>query len=69
MKGGAKEYWFVLTAESLSWFKDDEVRSLVITSLRRVFYFSVFQPIVLDFCSLAAVLNKKGPRKSHCVQH
>lgn len=27
MKGGAKEYWFVLTAESLSWFKDDEVSS------------------------------------------
>lgn len=26
MKGGSKEYWFVLTAESLSWFKDDEVR-------------------------------------------
>lgn len=25
MKGGAKEYWFVLTAESLSWYKDDEV--------------------------------------------
>ncbi|XP_066532503.1 dynamin 3a isoform X2 [Hoplias malabaricus] len=24
MKGGAKEYWFLLTAESLSWFKDDE---------------------------------------------
>ncbi|XP_015211931.2 dynamin 3a isoform X3 [Lepisosteus oculatus] len=24
IKGGAKEYWFVLTAESLSWFKDDE---------------------------------------------
>ncbi|XP_077580530.1 dynamin-1-like [Stigmatopora nigra] len=24
MKGGAKEYWFVLTAESISWFKDDE---------------------------------------------
>uniref|UniRef100_A0A667YWD7 Interferon-induced GTP-binding protein Mx n=1 Tax=Myripristis murdjan TaxID=586833 RepID=A0A667YWD7_9TELE len=24
MKGGAKEYWFVLTAESLSWYKDDE---------------------------------------------
>ncbi|KAG7227292.1 hypothetical protein INR49_000296 [Caranx melampygus] len=28
MKGGAKEYWFVLTAESLSWFKDDEVSDL-----------------------------------------
>jgi len=26
IKGGAKEYWFVLTAESVSWFKDDEVR-------------------------------------------
>ncbi|KAK1165047.1 hypothetical protein AOXY_G13471 [Acipenser oxyrinchus oxyrinchus] len=24
IKGGAKEYWFVLSAESLSWFKDDE---------------------------------------------
>ncbi|XP_039979131.1 dynamin-1-like [Xiphias gladius] len=24
MKGGAKEYWFVLTAETLSWYKDDE---------------------------------------------
>uniref|UniRef100_UPI0037E77080 dynamin 3a isoform X2 n=1 Tax=Semicossyphus pulcher TaxID=241346 RepID=UPI0037E77080 len=26
MKGGAKEYWFILTAESLSWFKDEEER-------------------------------------------
>uniref|UniRef100_A0A2I2YQF5 dynamin GTPase n=1 Tax=Gorilla gorilla gorilla TaxID=9595 RepID=A0A2I2YQF5_GORGO len=25
MKGGSKEYWFVLTAESLSWYKDEEV--------------------------------------------
>ncbi|XP_037626004.1 dynamin 3a isoform X3 [Sebastes umbrosus] len=24
MKGGAKEYWFILSAESLSWYKDDE---------------------------------------------
>jgi len=24
MKGGAKDYWFVLTSESISWFKDDE---------------------------------------------
>ena len=27
MKGGSKEYWFVLTAENLSWYKDDEVSS------------------------------------------
>ncbi|KAM3915685.1 dynamin-3 [Leptodactylus fuscus] len=24
MKGGSKDYWFILTAESLSWYKDDE---------------------------------------------
>lgn len=29
MKGGSKDYWFVLTAESLSWYKDEEVRLLV----------------------------------------
>lgn len=32
MKGGAKEYWFILTAESLSWFKDDEVRFQILYS-------------------------------------
>ncbi|XP_073670601.1 dynamin-2 isoform X2 [Paramisgurnus dabryanus] len=26
MKGGSKDYWFILTAESLSWYKDEEVR-------------------------------------------
>ena len=25
MKGGSRDYWFVLTSESLSWFKDEEV--------------------------------------------
>lgn len=29
IKGGAKEYWFMLTAESLSWFKDDEVSNWI----------------------------------------
>ena len=24
MRGGSKEFWFVLTAESVSWYKDDE---------------------------------------------
>lgn len=27
MKGGSKDYWFVLTAEALSWYKDEEVRT------------------------------------------
>ena len=26
MKGGSRDYWFVLTSESLSWFKDEEVK-------------------------------------------
>lgn len=30
MKGGSKEYWFVLTAENLSWYKDDEVSSSIL---------------------------------------
>ena len=25
MRGGSRDYWFVLTSESLSWYKDDEV--------------------------------------------
>lgn len=25
MRGGSRDYWFVLTSESLSWFKDEEV--------------------------------------------
>lgn len=36
MKGGAKEYWFVLTAESLSWYKDDEVRCCSHTNIKIV---------------------------------
>lgn len=24
MKGGSRDYWFVLTSESLSWYKDEE---------------------------------------------
>lgn len=33
MKGGSKEYWFVLTAESLSWYKDEEVRGVFVPML------------------------------------
>ncbi|UYV62849.1 DNM2 [Cordylochernes scorpioides] len=27
MRGGSRDYWFVLTTENLSWYKDDEVRT------------------------------------------
>lgn len=30
MKGGSKDFWFVLTAESLSWFRDEEVILILI---------------------------------------
>ena len=26
LKGGSKEFWFVLSSESLSWYKDGEVK-------------------------------------------
>lgn len=46
MKGGAKEYWFVLTAENLSWYKDDEVSPLM--SFLGCFSFSkAFYPMQL----------------------
>lgn len=32
MKGGSKEYWFVLSTESLSWYKDEEVRRIHVPS-------------------------------------
>jgi hypothetical protein len=25
MKGGSRDYWFVLSSENISWFKDEEV--------------------------------------------
>ncbi|PKU36615.1 dynamin-1 [Limosa lapponica baueri] len=34
MKGGSKEYWFVLTAENLSWYKDDETNIKANTTSR-----------------------------------
>lgn len=27
MRGGSRDFWFILTSESIQWFKDDEVRS------------------------------------------
>ena len=25
MKGGSRDYWFVLSSENISWYKDEEV--------------------------------------------
>ena len=33
---GARDYWFVLTSESVSWFKDDEVKSNLLTYHPRI---------------------------------
>ncbi|KAM7336159.1 hypothetical protein ACRRTK_004652 [Alexandromys fortis] len=35
MKGGSKGYWFVLTAESLCWYKDDEQIGTVSSSMKK----------------------------------
>ena len=29
MKGGSRDYWFVLSSESLSWYKDEEVSTFI----------------------------------------
>lgn len=31
MKGGSRDYWFVLTSESIAWYKDEEVFSSIST--------------------------------------
>lgn len=36
LKGG-KEFWFVLTAENIMWFKDDEVCQFKSSSVALVF--------------------------------
>lgn len=36
MKGGSRDYWFVLMSENISWFKDEEVLHLI---LCEIFYF------------------------------
>ena len=47
MKGGSRDYWFVLSSESLSWFKDEEVNTISIklfknfTTLGHLVYFII----------------------------
>ena len=42
MKGGSRDYWFVLTSESLSWFKDEEVIDWLYLSLFKNVYLNEF---------------------------
>lgn len=44
MKGRARDYWFILSAETLSWFKDDVVRSL------HTFYYPFYSETVTSVC-------------------
>ena len=30
MKGGSRDYWFVLSSENISWYKDEEVSVVVV---------------------------------------
>lgn len=63
MKGGAKEYWFVLTAESLSWFKDDEVG---LKRLRSVFLYNVIS--VAQMCCVMKS-DRRGQDLSVWIQY
>ena len=35
MKGGSRDYWFVLSSENISWYKDEEVSTIM-------FFFRVY---------------------------
>ncbi|KAI5091044.1 dynamin-2 isoform X7 [Silurus meridionalis] len=48
MKGGSKEYWFVLTAESLSWYKDEEVKDFIHSKLLAKLYSSGDQNSLME---------------------
>lgn len=75
MKGGSKEYWFVLTAESLSWYKDEEVSgqqrwgcrvgigSLVAYSFTPSFTYTLTCSLVLSFekGSPSATVSQSSP--------
>ena len=58
MKGGSRDYWFVLTSDSLSWYKDEEekdkkymlpldglkIRDIESSFMSRRHAFSLFNP-------------------------
>jgi len=58
-KGGKAEFWFVLTAENLMWFKDDEV----IVRLMPCFVSALKLCSVHIFASRAfSIARARGPR-------
>ena len=55
IRGGSKEFWFVLTAESLSWYKDDEekdkkymVQLTGIWSLEEKIFSQSYKPVLAE---------------------
>ncbi|KAF3849045.1 hypothetical protein F7725_015542 [Dissostichus mawsoni] len=57
MKGGAKEYWFVLTAESMSWYKDDEITPVH-------FCMRTLKAFLIAFKSTQQIAS--GPKRKTC---
>ena len=52
MKGGARDYWFVLTSESISWFKDEEVQKAIDRD-----------PLISQpFCNISLFLQEKDKK-------
>ena len=47
MKGGSRDYWFVLSSESLSWFKDEEVNTISIKLFKNIKTYYAGAPCVL----------------------
>jgi hypothetical protein len=62
MKGGSKEFWFVLTAESLAWFKDEEVNIFIV-----LFYIFIYFINKIKLFKYLKIVERIGLlKKSHC---
>uniref|UniRef100_A0A8C3I9G6 dynamin GTPase n=1 Tax=Chrysemys picta bellii TaxID=8478 RepID=A0A8C3I9G6_CHRPI len=66
MKGGSKEYWFVLTAESLSWYKDDEVKTQFLSSNVKILTLFILNLhlVCIFSCNLIYLLPGAAPGTS-----
>lgn len=45
IKGSTREYWFVLSSDSLTWFKDDEVSKFFMTHVPMFYVFIPIPPL------------------------
>lgn len=58
MKGGSRDYWFVLTSESIAWYKDEEVLNSNSTLYLMIEIFNSLYLRVESICNSAGERQK-----------